>query len=73
MTETAYKNCEVREFRFAEGSTKTDAHLEELEESKKIRAGGEEEDEHVVAELKGAIEEKNEVPGEEVAKANGSV
>jgi broad specificity phosphatase PhoE len=55
MTETAYRNCEVREFGFTAGSTGQDAHLEELEESKKTRKGGEEEDEHVMAELEGVV------------------
>jgi hypothetical protein len=57
MTETAYRNCEVREFRFTEASTEEDARLEELEESKEGRVGGEREERHVVEEIEGAVKE----------------
>ncbi|CAI6325460.1 unnamed protein product [Periconia digitata] len=56
MIETSYKNCEVRDFVFAEDSTPTTAHLLETKESKekrKPRRG--EVEEHDVAEVEGSM------------------
>lgn len=56
MTGTAYKNCEVREFVFTEGSTAEDAHFVETEASVKNRPPNQhEDDEHVLDELETAV------------------
>ena len=58
---TAYNNCEVRIFKFDAKSTAQDAHLEELEESKKTRGANEQEhDPHVLDELKTAVSNSEE-------------
>jgi hypothetical protein len=54
MLGTAYNNCEIRQFVFTKQSNKDDAHVTETSESMKSRGANEEEnDPHVVDELKG--------------------
>ena len=52
MIGSAYKNCDVRQFTFTEGSRAEDAHITETEWSRKNREDEVQKDETVVAEVR---------------------
>ncbi|KAF2274086.1 phosphoglycerate mutase family protein-like protein [Westerdykella ornata] len=61
LSETAWKNCELRQFVFTETSTADDPHLVETAESRQSRGqAGKEEDPHVLEDMKGAVDHQVE-------------